>query len=90
MAELARDQDHLPAVMRLVRERFHSQLAGSDQPVKAKEAPPKPVVKETPVTPTPVTETAAKPSRTQSASPNESTITTACNPVSRKITPSIR
>lgn len=29
-------------LMRLVRERFHSQLAGSDAPVKVKEAPPKP------------------------------------------------
>jgi hypothetical protein len=44
-------------LMRLVRERFHSQLAGSDQPVKAKEAPPKPVVKETPVTPAPTIDT---------------------------------
>src|SRR6185436_13313485 len=41
-------------LMRLVRERFHSQIAGSDAPVKLKEAPPKPVVKETPVTPSPV------------------------------------
>lgn len=30
-------------LMRLVRERFHSQLVGSDAPVKVKEAPPKPV-----------------------------------------------
>src|SRR5882672_11200361 len=31
-------------LMRLVRERFHSQIASSDAPVKVKEAPPKPVV----------------------------------------------
>lgn len=35
-------------LMRLVRERFHSQLASSDSPVKIKEAPAKPDVRPTP------------------------------------------
>lgn len=36
-------------LMRLVRERFHSQIAGNDAPVKVKEAPaPKPTVRPTP------------------------------------------
>jgi hypothetical protein len=49
-------------LMRLVRERFHSQIAGSDAPVKVKEAPPKPVIKPpptpepTPLKPTPAIE----------------------------------
>src|SRR6185503_5092720 len=45
-------------LMRLVRERFHSQLMGADAPVKAKEAPARPVVRSmpaTPVTPAPTT-----------------------------------
>jgi hypothetical protein len=52
-------------LMRLVRERFHSQIAGNDAPVKVKEAPPKPVVKPTPtpeatpVKPTPLVESSS-------------------------------
>jgi hypothetical protein len=40
-------------LMRLVRERFHSQIAGSDAPVKVKEAPVKPVVKQPTPSPSP-------------------------------------
>src|SRR5262245_40848381 len=43
--ELASQLINVMKLMRLVRERFHSQLVGTDQPVKAKEAPPKPVAK---------------------------------------------
>src|SRR5689334_22092644 len=43
-------------LMRLVRERFHSQIAGSDAPVKVKEAPPKPVVKAPDPAPRPTTD----------------------------------
>jgi hypothetical protein len=52
-------------LMRLVRERFHSQIAGSDAPVKVKEAPPpppKPVVKNPdpePTKPAPLVESAS-------------------------------
>lgn len=38
-------------LMRLVRERFHSQIAAGEAPVKAKEAPPRPVVKSVPIAP---------------------------------------
>src|SRR5262245_43200319 len=38
-------------LMRLVRERFHSQIAGGEAPVKAKEAPARPVVRAVPATP---------------------------------------
>jgi hypothetical protein len=53
-------------LMRLVRERFHSQIAGSDAPVKVKEAPPKPVMAVKPVVapapdPTPSTAPAPRP-----------------------------
>ena len=62
-------------LMRLVRERFHSQIAGNDAPVKAKEAPPKPLVKTPlstqPPSPTPATEpaTPSKPTPAIEAAP---------------------
>jgi hypothetical protein len=41
-------------LMRLVRERFHSQIASGDAPVKVKDSPaPKPISKTSPVTPPP-------------------------------------
>jgi len=52
-------------LMRLVRERFHSQIAGTDAPVKVKEAPPppaKPVIKNPepePSKPTPAVESSS-------------------------------
>ncbi len=52
-------------LMRLVRERFHSQIAGTDAPVKVKEAPPpppKPVVRipdPEPAKPTPAVESSS-------------------------------
>jgi len=53
-------------LMRLVRERFHSQIAGNDAPVKLKE--PKPVVKLTPP-PTPAPTPAPTPSPTTDPTP---------------------
>lgn len=55
-------------LMRLVRERFHSQVASSDAPVKVKEAPPKPVIQapkpDAPLTPTATPVTAPAPTGT--------------------------
>jgi tetratricopeptide (TPR) repeat protein len=53
-------------LMRLVRERFHSQIASSDAPVKVKEAPPKPVapVPKTEATPAPTPDVPSGPAGT--------------------------
>ncbi|MBI3857945.1 MAG: hypothetical protein HY293_19880 [Planctomycetes bacterium] len=61
-------------LMRLVRERFHSQIAGNDAPVKAKEAPPKPVAKAPPTpaptpAPSPAPSTDPKPAPTPAPAP---------------------